>query len=73
MILKHQNTRVNTDYRERGSHARSVYPTQDTSRIGTARVKRDQEADTRIVVVEQYEIWKKGKWARRGKSQTRPN
>ena len=35
--------------RERGSHARGVYPTQDTSRMGTARVKQEEEeADTRI-------------------------
>ena len=27
------------DCRERESHARGVYPTQDTSRMGTARVK----------------------------------
>ena len=28
--------------------ARCVYPTQDTLRIGTARVKQEEEADTRI-------------------------
>ena len=27
------------DCRVRGSHARGVYPTQDTSRMGTARTK----------------------------------
>ena len=27
------------DYRERGSYARSVYPTEDTSRMVIARVK----------------------------------
>ena len=42
--------------RERGSHARSVYLTQDTSRMGTARVKQEVEADTRIIVIEEYEI-----------------
>ena len=31
------------DYYERVSHARSVYPTQDTWRMGTARVKQEQE------------------------------
>ena len=36
--------------RERGSHTRGVYPTQGTSRMGTARVKREEEADTRIIV-----------------------
>ena len=35
--------------KERGSDARSVYPTQYTSRMGTARVK--------------HEIWKEGMWA----------
>ena len=40
------------DYRERGSHARSVYPTLDTSRMGTARVKQEEEADTRIILKE---------------------
>ena len=38
------------DYRERGSHSRGVYSTQDTSRMGTARVKEEEEADTRIIV-----------------------
>ena len=31
--------------RERGSHARSVYPTQDTSRMETARMKQKEESD----------------------------
>ena len=42
------------DYRERRSHARSVYLTKYTSRMGTARMKQD--ADTRV----EEEIWKKG-------------
>ena len=33
--------------REQGSHARSVYPTQGTSRMITARAKK--EADIRII------------------------
>ena len=37
---------------ERISHARSVYPTQYTSRMGTARVELVVEADTRIIVKE---------------------
>ena len=37
------------DYRERGSHARGVYLRQDTSRMGIARVKQEEEADTRIM------------------------
>ena len=35
--------------RERGSHARGVYPTQYTSGMGTAPVKQEVEADTRIM------------------------
>ena len=34
---------------QRGSHGQSVYPTQDTSHMGTARVKQEEEADTRII------------------------
>ena len=37
------------DYSERGSHARGVYPTQNTSRMETARVKQEKETDTRIM------------------------
>ena len=33
------------DYRERGSHARGVYPTQDTSSMGTVRTKQEEEAE----------------------------
>ena len=55
------------DYRGRESHARGVYPTQDTSLMGKARVKQEEEADTRIIVIEWYKIWKKGARARRGK------
>ena len=39
------------DYREWGFHARGVYPTQDTSCMGTAGVKK-MEVDTRIIVIE---------------------
>ena len=38
--------------RERGSYARGAYPTRNTSRMGTARVKEEIEADTRIIVKE---------------------
>ena len=40
---------LSIDYRERGSHARGVYLTQYTSRMGTARVKEEVGADTRIM------------------------
>ena len=33
------------DCRERRFHARDVYPTQDTSRMGSARVKQEEETD----------------------------
>ena len=35
-------------YRERGSHSRGGHPTQDTPRMSTARVKQEEETDTRI-------------------------
>ena len=38
------------DCREQGSHARSVYLTEYTSRIETARVKEEVGADTKIIV-----------------------
>ena len=38
------------DYKEREPHARGVYSTQDTSRMGTERVKQEKEADTRIII-----------------------
>ena len=41
-----------TDCRERGFHARGVYPTQDTSRMRTARAKQEEEVDTRIIAIE---------------------
>ena len=55
------------DCRERGSYARGVYPTQYTSRMRTARVKEEVEADTRVVRNMERNvgtIW--------GKSRTRP-
>ena len=40
------------EYRERGSHAQSVYPTHHTSRMETVRVKQEEDADTRIIAKE---------------------
>ena len=40
------------DYRERESHERGVYLIQDTSSMGTVRVKQEEGADTRIIVKE---------------------
>ena len=37
-------------YRERRSHARGVYSTQETCGMGTARVKQEKEADARKIV-----------------------
>ena len=48
------------DYRDRESHARGVYPTQDTSRMETASVNQGEAADTRIIVKDEYEISKEG-------------
>ena len=65
------------DYRERGSRARGVYPTQGNSKgeaTGRSRYKNNRErgrCGTRIMVIE-----KKGRNERRHerkKSQTRPN
>ena len=49
MILKDKNTRDHTARGARESHARGVYPTQDTSRIETVRVKQEEETETRIM------------------------
>ena len=38
------------DCRERVSHARGEYPTQYTSRMGTARVKQEVRADIKVMV-----------------------
>ena len=62
------------DYRERGCYARGVYPTQewqDTSRMETARVKQEGEADTRVIANWQ-EIWKKERGHEGEKSQKMP-
>ena len=55
------------DCRERGSHARSVYPTQYTSRMETARVKEEVGVDTRIMLERSMES------GRKKSGQTRPN
>ena len=46
-------------HKDRRSHARGVFPTQYTSRMGTARVKEEEEADS--------ERWKEGTWAIEGR------
>ena len=48
-------------YWELGSHARSVYLTQDTSREGeVALVQQKEDADTRIIANEVKEMCRKG-------------
>ena len=37
------------DYWERRSHARGVYVTQDTSHMGTARMKQEGETEIKIM------------------------
>ena len=39
-------------YREAGSNARDVYLTQVTSRMGTATVKQEDEANIRTIATE---------------------
>ena len=51
---KHESP-FNMDYRERSSHARGVYPTQDTSRMATARVKQEGKEDDRRIIVKEEE------------------
>ena len=41
---------------EQGSHARGVYLSQDTSRMGTARLKREEEADPNNCTVTKINI-----------------
>ena len=40
------------DYREWRSYARSVYPSKDSSRMVTTKVKQEEEADTRVIARE---------------------
>ena len=57
------------DNREQGSHARGVYPTQDSSRMGTASVKQEEETDKNKRVVrnlEERKVGTKGKSAKQG-------
>ena len=61
------------DYRERGSHARGVYPTQYTSRMETVRVKQEEEADTRIMQESNKKSGRKELGHEGKKSQTKPN
>ena len=48
VVPKDRNTsdHIARAIRNRESHARGVYPTQDTSRMGTVKVKQNEDADT---------------------------
>ena len=39
-----------------GFHARGMYPTQDLSRMGTVKMKQEEEADTRTKVEGEHKI-----------------
>ena len=60
------------DYRERGSHARSVYPAQYTSRMGTTKMKQEEEADTGIMRSSK-KSGRKERGHKGEKSETKPN
>ena len=49
------------DYREWGSHTRSVHTSQYTSHMRTARLKQEQEAKTKTSAKEQYETREGGR------------
>ena len=61
------------DYREWEFHARGVYLTQDTLRMETARVKQEEETDTRIMQGSIKNSGRKKRKHEEEKSQTRPN
>ena len=75
LILKDQNTRDHSAWtiRERGSHARGVYPTQYTSRMGAAKMKWEEEAETRIMQESSKKSGRKESGHEEEKSYTRPN
>ena len=56
-VTKDQNTRDHLPWTAgNGSHEQGVYPTQSTFRMGTARVKQEEEINTRIIAEEKQEI-----------------
>ena len=65
----------NMDYWERGSHEQGMCPIQDTSRMGAAMVKQEEEVDKNNSnrVVRNMEERNVGTIIRRKTSQTRPN
>ena len=61
------------NYRERGSHARGVYLTQDTPHMATASMKKEEETDTRIMQENSKKSERKECGHQGEMSQTRPN
>ena len=61
------------NYRKRGSHARGVYPTQYTSRMGTLKVKQEEETNTGIMLESSEKSGRKERGHEEEKSQTRSN
>ena len=61
------------DYRDRESQTKGVYPTQDTSRLGTARVKEEVGTDTRIMQESSKKYGRKESGQEGDKSQKRSN
>ena len=61
------------DYSERGSHAQGVYPTQYISRMGTVRMKQEEETDTKIMQESNKKSERKERGHEGEKSQTRPS
>ena len=57
--------------REQRSHARNVYPIQDTSRMGTARVKQKEEKCTKIILKLSKKSGKKERRRKREKPKTK--
>ena len=45
LASKYKGPSSSIDYRERGSHAQGVYPTQDTSGIKTVMVTKEEKTD----------------------------
>ena len=60
------------DYKELGSYARGVYPTQDTSSMEITRVKQEEEADIKIIAEESKKYRRNESGHKGEKPRTRP-
>ena len=45
--------------RKRGSYAQGVYPTQDTSRMGSVRVKQEEKSNTKTITMKSMKFGRK--------------